>query len=111
MLLSLLYAIVRSLLDVPVVLLRRDLSTKAELLVLRHENTVLRGQIARVRYTPADRLWRAALSRLLPRRRWKEVFSMAVDFMHVDTVYLRRIHAVPRGFLPQLDEWSADQPG
>jgi hypothetical protein len=76
MLLSLLYAIVRSLLGVPVVLLRRDLSTKAELLVLRHENTVLRRQIARVRYTPADRLWLAALSRLLPRRRWKEVFSV-----------------------------------
>jgi len=76
-LLSLLYAIVRCPLGVPAVLLRRDLSTKAELLVLRHENTVLRRQIARVRYTPADRLWLAALSRLLPRRRWKGVFSVA----------------------------------
>jgi putative transposase len=37
---------------------------------------VLHRQIARVRYTPADRLWLAALSRLLPRRRWREIFSV-----------------------------------
>jgi len=58
------------------VLVRRDLSKDAELLVLRHENAVLRRQIARVRYTPADRMWLAALSRLLPRWRWSEVFSV-----------------------------------
>jgi hypothetical protein len=45
------------------VLVRRDLSKDAELLVLRHENTVLRRQISRARYTPADRVWLAALSR------------------------------------------------
>jgi hypothetical protein len=39
----------------PVVLVRRDLSKDAELLVLRHENAVLRRQIARVHYTPTDR--------------------------------------------------------
>jgi putative transposase len=75
-LLSLLYLIVRCLLGVPAVLLRRDLSKDAELLVLRHENAVLHRQIARVRYTPTDRLWLAALSRLLPRRRWREIFSV-----------------------------------
>ncbi len=41
---------------------------------LRHENTVLRRQLCRVRYQPGGRLWLAALSRLLPRRRWEEVF-------------------------------------
>src|SRR5690348_3981190 len=49
------------------VLARRELSKDAELLVLRHENAVLRRQTGRVRYQPADRLWLAALSRLIPR--------------------------------------------
>jgi hypothetical protein len=37
---------------------------------------VLRRQIGRVRYEPGDRLWLAALSRLVPRRRWGEVFAV-----------------------------------
>jgi len=49
------------------VLARREASKDAELLVVRHENAVLRRQISRVRYQPGDRLWLAALSRLIPR--------------------------------------------
>jgi putative transposase len=44
--------------------------------VLRHQNAVLRRQISRVRYQQADRLWLAALSRLIPRQRWAEVFTV-----------------------------------
>src|SRR3954467_5069236 len=58
------------------VLARREVSNDAELLVLRHQNAVLRRQIGRVRYQPGDRLWLAALSRLIPRRRWAEVFAV-----------------------------------
>jgi putative transposase len=76
LLLSILYQLVRCLLDLIAVLVRRDLGKDAELLVLRQENAVLRRQISRVRYTPADRVWLAALSRLLPRRRWAEVFPV-----------------------------------
>src|SRR5271169_3354100 len=58
------------------VLTRRQVSKDAELLVLRHENAVLRRQISRVRYQPGDRLWLAALPRLVPRRRWGQVFTV-----------------------------------
>jgi hypothetical protein len=68
-----LFSMVCRLLGFLRVLARRDVSKEAELLVLRHENAVLRRQIGRVRYEPADRLWFAALAQLSPRRRWAEV--------------------------------------
>ena len=68
--------LVRCLFASVTVLARREVSKDAELLVLRHENAVLRRQIGRVRYQPGDRLWLAALSQLIPRRRWAEVFAV-----------------------------------
>ena len=76
MIFSVVYLLVRCLLGCLMVLARREVSKDAELLVLRHENAVLRRQISRVRYQPGDRLWLAALSRLIPRRRWGEVFAV-----------------------------------
>jgi hypothetical protein len=73
---SVVYLLVRCLLGCLMVLARREVSKDAELLVLRHENAVLRRQIGRVRYQPGDRLWLAALSRLIPRRRWGKAFMM-----------------------------------
>jgi transposase InsO family protein len=73
---SVLYLLVRCLLGCLTVLSRGQVSKDAELLVLRHENAVLRRQVGRVRYQPADRLWLAALSRPVPRRRWGEVFPV-----------------------------------
>jgi putative transposase len=70
------YLLARCLLDGLMVLARREASKDAELLVLRHENAVLRRQTGRVRYQPGDRLWLAALSRLIPRHRWGEVFAV-----------------------------------
>ena len=55
---------------------RGDGALLAELLVLRQENAVLRRQVARERYEPADRAWFAALARLIPRARWAEVFPV-----------------------------------
>ena len=61
----------------PSVLVWSDLSKDAELLMLRHENQVLRRQLAGLlRWGHADRLWLAALSRLVSRRRWLEVFPV-----------------------------------
>src|SRR5437764_13383544 len=72
MIVSLVYQVARSLLAVPAVLLRRDTAKDAELLVLRHENAILRRQLnGPVHYEPADRFWLAALSSLLLRRRWR----------------------------------------
>jgi hypothetical protein len=68
--------IARFILAAVVVLVRGDVSKDAELLVLRHENAVLRRQVKRARYEPADRMWLAALGRLIPRRRWAQVFGV-----------------------------------
>jgi hypothetical protein len=74
---SLLYKLSRRLLSVPAVLLRRDSAKDAELLVLRHENAVLRRHVAGpVRYETADRFWFAAPSSLIPRRRWRDAFPV-----------------------------------
>ncbi|MFB7715198.1 hypothetical protein [Streptomyces sp. NPDC056105] len=47
----------------------------AEVLALRHENAVLRRQIAHVRYEPADRIWLATLARFAPRERWRQTLT------------------------------------
>jgi len=77
MLLPLVYRLLRCLVGLLAVLIRSDLSKDAELPVLRHENQVMRRQLAvRVRWDHAGRLWLAALSRLVGRRRWPEVFPV-----------------------------------
>ena len=76
MIISVIYLLVRCLLGCLTVLTRRQLSKDAELLVLRHENAVLRRQINRVRYQPGDRLWLAALSQLIPRARWGQICTV-----------------------------------
>ena len=54
----------------------QDLAKEAELLVLRHENAMLRRHAGRIRYEPADRVWFTALTRLIPRERWAGVFPV-----------------------------------
>ena len=76
MIFSVVYMLARCLLGCLIVRGRREASKDAELLVLRHENAVLRRQVSRVRYRPGDRLWLAALSWLIPRHRWGEVFAV-----------------------------------
>ena len=75
-LLKIIYLLMRWLFGLTVLVFRGDQEKNAELLVLRHENAVLRRHAGRVRYEPADRAWFAALARLVSRRRWAGVFPV-----------------------------------
>ena len=66
MLIRIVYLLVRRILGLAVLALCEDMAKDAELLVLRHENAVLRRHAGRVRYEPADRVWFAALAPLIP---------------------------------------------
>jgi putative transposase len=57
-----------------VLLARGDAAKDLEILVLRHQLTVLRRQVSRPRLEPTDRALLAAISRLLPRGRWSCFF-------------------------------------
>jgi len=74
--LKIVYVLVRRLLSLVVLVFRGNRAKDAELLVLRHENAVLRRHVGRVRYEKADRVWFAALARLIPRTRWSGVFPV-----------------------------------
>jgi transposase InsO family protein len=67
---SSLYLVVCRLLAFLVLLARDDRSKELEILVLRHELSLLRRRAGRPRFEPSDRLVLAALSRVAPRRCW-----------------------------------------
>jgi putative transposase len=75
-LLKIIYLLTRRVLSLAVLVFRSDHAKDAELLVLRHENAVLRRNTGRVRYEPGDRIWFAAVAGLLPRTRWAEIFPV-----------------------------------
>jgi transposase InsO family protein len=67
---SALYLVVCRLLELIVLVGRGDRAKELEILVLRHELSILRRQVKRPRLQPHDRLLLAALSRMLPRGFW-----------------------------------------
>ncbi len=62
------YLLMRWLFGLVALVFCGDQAKDAELLVLWHENAVLRRTAGRVRYEPADRAWFAALASFIPRR-------------------------------------------
>jgi putative transposase len=73
---SLVYWVVRRLFELVVLVCRSPRSKELEILVLRHDLSILRRQTQRPRLRQADRLLLAALSRSLPRHAWT-VFSVS----------------------------------
>ena len=69
-----LYLVVCRLLELIVLFGRGDRTKELEILVLRHEVSILRRQVNRPRLQPHDRLLLAAFSRTLPRRSWNAFF-------------------------------------
>ena len=76
-----------------------------EILVLRHQLEVLRRQVGRVRYEPADRAVLAGLARLLPRRRWSAFLITPATVLrwHRELVRRRWTYPQPRLGRPPLD--------
>jgi putative transposase len=68
---SMAYVLACRLFALVVLLGRGDRSKELEILVLRHELSILRRQVRRPEFTERDRLLLAALSRMLPRRSWR----------------------------------------
>jgi putative transposase len=75
-LLKIVYLLMRWSMGLTVLAFRGDRAKDAELLVLRHENAVLRRHVGRVRYKPGDRAWFAALAGFIPRSRWTRVLPV-----------------------------------
>jgi hypothetical protein len=71
---SLVYLLLRQVLQMLTQLARDDGGEDVEILVLRHQVAVLRRQVTCPKLEPADRVVLAALSRLLPRSRWPIFF-------------------------------------
>src|ERR687886_856669 len=71
---SVVYLLLRQVLQMLTQLARDGGAKDVELLVLRHQVAVLRRQVHRPDLQPADRVVLAALSRLLPRHRWAAFF-------------------------------------
>ena len=75
-LLKIVCLLMRWLFSLAVLVVRGDGEKNADLLVLRHENPVLRRNAGQIRYEPADRAWFTAPTWFIPRRRWAEVFPV-----------------------------------
>jgi putative transposase len=68
---SLCYLVLRRVLQLAALRFRSEEFKELEIVVLRHELAVLRRQAGRPELSPADRVFLAAASRLLPRTSWR----------------------------------------
>ena len=86
-------------------LARSDATKDLEILVLRHQLTVLRRQVPRPKLEAADRALLAAVSRALPRSRWPCFFVKPKTLLRWHRRLVARAWTYPhRPGRPALDE-------
>jgi putative transposase len=84
---------------------RGNASKDLEILVLRHQLSVLRRQVPRPRLEPADRALLAAVSRVLPRTRWSCFFVKPDTLLRWHRRLVAGAWTYPRGAgRPPLDQ-------
>ena len=93
---SLMYMLARHAVGLMVLRPRGDAAKDVELLVLRHEVTVLRRQVVRPRLQLGDRVFLAALSRVLPRERWAAFFITPATVLRWHRELVARKWTYPR---------------
>lgn len=107
---SLLYPLLRQILQMLSQLARDGGAKEVEILVLRHQVAVLRRQVHRPDLQPADRVVLAVLSRLLPRPRWSVFFVTPATLLrwHRELVARRWTYPHARPGRPPVDKQVRD---
>src|SRR5437762_2382812 len=107
---SLVYLLLRQVLQMLTRLARDGGAKDVELLVLRHQVAVLRRQVHRPALEPADRVVLAALSRLLPRTRWSAFFVTPATLLrwHRELIARRWTYPHTRPGRPRIDKQVRD---
>jgi putative transposase len=107
---SLVYLLLRQVLQMLTQLARDGGAKDVEILVLRHEVAVLRRQVHRPDLQPADRVVLAVLSRLLPRSCWSVFFVTPATLLrwHRELVARRWTYPHARPGRPPVDTQVRD---
>jgi hypothetical protein len=107
---SLVYLLLRQVLQMLTHLARDGGAKDVEILVLRHQVAVLRRQVHRPDLEPADRVVLAVLSRLLPRPRWSAFFVTPATLLrwHRELVARRCTYPHARPGRPPVDKQVRD---
>jgi putative transposase len=112
MLASMLYSIVRLLVDLLSIRDREQAELQAEVLALRHQLRVLQRQVRRPRWRPGDRMVLATVIERLPKRRWSALLPSPETILPWHRELVRRKWAAfgkrPRQLRPGMDPEVVD---